>query len=122
MSAMGDTVDPPSPGSRLDADHPENGGLIPCRITRKPNIAQSAERQPNIIIACDQDLAVRIPGPQRFGRWQQVAAVDRHGDRDAKRLMHAGGCRVAFGYGDFLPVPRLPQHVRQADLSSAAQG
>ena len=27
------TVDPPSPGSRLDADHPENGVLIPCRFT-----------------------------------------------------------------------------------------
>ncbi|MDI2078087.1 hypothetical protein QJT78_50290, partial [Bradyrhizobium sp. Mp27] len=24
------------PGSRLDADHPENGVLIPCRNTRKP--------------------------------------------------------------------------------------
>src|SRR5207302_2939332 len=28
------TVDPPSRGSRLDADHPENGVLIPCRSTR----------------------------------------------------------------------------------------
>jgi hypothetical protein len=28
------TVDPLSPGSRLDADHPENGVLIPCRFTR----------------------------------------------------------------------------------------
>jgi hypothetical protein len=27
------TVDPPSRGSRLDADHPENGVLIPCRFT-----------------------------------------------------------------------------------------
>jgi hypothetical protein len=26
-------VDPPSRGSRLDADHPENGVLIPCRFT-----------------------------------------------------------------------------------------
>ena len=26
-------MDHPSPGSRLDADHPENGVLIPCRIT-----------------------------------------------------------------------------------------
>src|SRR5207253_847441 len=26
------TVDPPSPGSRLDADHPENGVLIPLPI------------------------------------------------------------------------------------------
>jgi hypothetical protein len=27
-------VDPLSRGSRLDADHPENGVLIPCRFTR----------------------------------------------------------------------------------------
>src|SRR3954470_23561190 len=27
------TVDPPSRGSRLDADHPANGVLIPCRFT-----------------------------------------------------------------------------------------
>ena len=27
------TVDPSSPGSRLDADHPENGVLIPCVFT-----------------------------------------------------------------------------------------
>jgi hypothetical protein len=27
------TVDPPSRGSRLDADHPENGVLIPCLFT-----------------------------------------------------------------------------------------
>jgi hypothetical protein len=33
MSAMEATVDPLSPGSRLDADHPENGVLIPCRFT-----------------------------------------------------------------------------------------
>jgi hypothetical protein len=29
------TVDPPSRGSRLDADHPENGVLIPCRLTTR---------------------------------------------------------------------------------------
>jgi hypothetical protein len=27
------TVDPSSPGSRLDADHPENGVLISCLFT-----------------------------------------------------------------------------------------
>src|SRR5258708_36147782 len=27
------SVDPSAPGSRLDADHPENGVLIPCRNT-----------------------------------------------------------------------------------------
>src|SRR3954447_18747070 len=33
MSAMEANVDPSFPGSRLDADHPENGVLIPRRIT-----------------------------------------------------------------------------------------
>src|SRR3954454_14357303 len=33
MSIMKATVDPLSPGSRLDADHPENGVLIPRRFT-----------------------------------------------------------------------------------------
>jgi uncharacterized protein Yka (UPF0111/DUF47 family) len=33
MSPKEATVDPPSRGSRLDADHPENGVLIPCRFT-----------------------------------------------------------------------------------------
>src|SRR3954447_6699534 len=37
------TVDPPSRGSRLDADHPENGVLIPCRFThRRPDRPRSA--------------------------------------------------------------------------------
>ena len=35
MSAMEATVDPLSPGSRLDADHPENGVLIPRRFTQR---------------------------------------------------------------------------------------
>jgi hypothetical protein len=33
MFFMEAIVDPKPPGSRLDADHPENGVLIPCRIT-----------------------------------------------------------------------------------------
>ena len=32
-AAAGAPVDPPSPRSRWDADHPENGVLIPCRFT-----------------------------------------------------------------------------------------
>ena len=35
MSPMEATVDPLSPGSRLDADHPENGVLIPCLSTAR---------------------------------------------------------------------------------------
>src|SRR6266436_9004780 len=34
ISPMEAIVNPPSRGSRLDADHPQNGGLIPCRFTR----------------------------------------------------------------------------------------
>src|SRR5215469_12354997 len=33
MSPMEAIVNPPSQGSRLDADHPQNGVLIPCRFT-----------------------------------------------------------------------------------------
>jgi hypothetical protein len=36
MFNMKAIVDPLSPGSRLDADHPENGVLIPCRNTAMP--------------------------------------------------------------------------------------
>src|SRR6202047_3687318 len=40
------TVDPPSRGSRLDADHPENGVLIPCRSTvrLRPSSNEAAEQ------------------------------------------------------------------------------
>jgi hypothetical protein len=37
------TVDPPSRGSQLDADHPQNGVLIPCRFT--PYVAAGGPRQ-----------------------------------------------------------------------------
>src|SRR5882724_9229222 len=40
MSPMEAIVNPPSQGSRLDAYHPQNGGLIPCRFTvggRRPH-------------------------------------------------------------------------------------
>ncbi len=33
MFFMGAILNPTSPGSLLDADHPENGVLIPCRLT-----------------------------------------------------------------------------------------
>ena len=34
-------VDPSSPGSRLDADHPENGVLIPCLFTPRRDASNS---------------------------------------------------------------------------------
>src|ERR1700733_1001424 len=34
------TMDPTSPGARLDADHPKNRGLIPCRFTPRLALAQ----------------------------------------------------------------------------------
>ncbi len=36
MSSMAASVDPKLRGSRLDADHPLNGVLIPCRFTVLP--------------------------------------------------------------------------------------
>src|SRR5208283_2625226 len=38
MSPMEAIVNPPSRGSRLDADHPQNGVLIPCRFTRRDRL------------------------------------------------------------------------------------
>src|SRR5437660_8379128 len=35
------TVDPPSRGSRLDADHPENGVLIPRRFTERMLVSRT---------------------------------------------------------------------------------
>jgi transposase len=35
-------VDPPFRGSRLDADHPQNGVLIPCRSTQDLAAVQAA--------------------------------------------------------------------------------
>src|SRR5690348_14905584 len=43
------TVDPPSRGSRLDADHPENGVLIPRRFTARRGTASSAPGIPQIV-------------------------------------------------------------------------
>src|SRR5260370_41320106 len=37
---------PLSPGSRLDADHPENGVLIPCRMTHPSNFKDLRRRTP----------------------------------------------------------------------------
>ena len=38
MSLMEANVKPPFRGSRLDADHPENGVLIPCRFTHRTRL------------------------------------------------------------------------------------
>ena len=43
MSPTEATVDPLSRGSRLDADHPENGVLIPCRFTAMERPATSGQ-------------------------------------------------------------------------------
>src|SRR3954447_11929511 len=45
MSAMEANVDPSFPGSRLDADHPENGVLIPRRITAQTDRLRHLIRQ-----------------------------------------------------------------------------
>src|SRR3954471_12217438 len=45
MSAIEANVDPSFPGSRLDADHPENGVLIPRRITAQNDRLRHLIRQ-----------------------------------------------------------------------------
>src|SRR5438477_5486947 len=49
------TVDPPSPGSRLDADHPENGVLIPCLFTPSaiPSVAPDILRCAHVATRTD---------------------------------------------------------------------
>src|SRR4051794_8112311 len=59
------TVDPLSPGSRLDADHPENGVLIPRRFTCFPI---------NVVV----DRAVRCDGARL------ICAKDGNGYRHRK--------------------------------------
>src|SRR6266851_10498892 len=45
MSPMEAIVNPPSRGSRLDADRPQNGGLIPCRFTQEPPTPADEKRE-----------------------------------------------------------------------------
>jgi hypothetical protein len=58
MSVMEATVDPLSPGSRLDADHPENGVLIPCRFTVGADLVA---RFAVLAVAMQRDRAARRP-------------------------------------------------------------
>ena len=76
------TVDRPSRGARLDADHPENGVLIPCRFTAGGAQAWTAANAVTMI-------KVRITrlGPfsfRSFGSAQlkarMLTAKHRHGD------------------------------------------
>src|SRR6266568_8378578 len=62
MSPMEATVDPSSRGSRLDADHPENGVLIPCVFTDVP----ARERFAAALDAASRYVALR-PDPQNVG-------------------------------------------------------
>jgi hypothetical protein len=71
-------VDPPSRGSRLDADHPENGVLIPCRFTApavdyviKPSdngrfeiVWKTAKTAPTT-----DEVEIKIAEAQRSSRW-----------------------------------------------------
>src|ERR1700741_2639379 len=62
-------VDPKPPGSRLDADHPENGVLIPCRLTVRTSRRASAGASP---------LYVKVIEGQRpvFGRYVAEIGLD----------------------------------------------
>jgi hypothetical protein len=59
------TVDPPSPGSRLDADHPENEVLIPCRLTLFEQLAHQSQGRLGVAPALNkhvEDLAFVVNG------------------------------------------------------------
>src|ERR1700693_3997471 len=59
MSPMEAIVNPPPWGSRLDADHPQNGVLIPCRFTL-------IRRKQNIVLKRSQTQASsRVPQTRR---------------------------------------------------------
>ncbi|WP_212497667.1 hypothetical protein, partial [Bradyrhizobium liaoningense] len=66
------------PGSRLDADHPENGVLIPCRNTRRSNTVDATE-------AAEHDrkirkAAIEISVPRGVPLMVVSTAVERRGD------------------------------------------
>src|SRR6516165_2606125 len=70
MFPMEATVDPSSPGSRLDADHPENGVLIPCLFT----VDRRAVSGDTILRLAADDGGVAPGGPSR--QPQAGAAAD----------------------------------------------
>src|SRR5437868_5633917 len=80
------TVDPPSRGSRLDADHPENGVLIPCRFTLEELEASAtedevaagpAETDPTTVHGSTRKKPVRGPLPAHLPRERVVVPAPR---------------------------------------------
>src|SRR5689334_2109986 len=112
MSPMEAIVNPPFRGSLLDADHPQNGVLIPRRFTRhqgeglitRPNFASAR----SMGAGWGGDETLRC-GPIRedglapsFGRLRPARSADRRGDRGAEVLgpgiaAEIGGARAALG-------------------------
>src|SRR5450432_645622 len=75
----GSQCGPSVPGSRLNADHPENGVLIPCRNTSHPPLRLVRQRQSRR----DDRASTRTPGPGRA--CVRRSRRDRSGDRPANR-------------------------------------
>jgi hypothetical protein len=73
MSPMEAIVDPPFPGSRSDADHPQNGVLIPCPFTAR-SASQQFRARPFIAVTVRRSPRSKQPGPIRVG----CAAAARH--------------------------------------------
>jgi SAM-dependent methyltransferase len=69
MSLMEATVDPPSRGSRLDADHPLNGVLIPCRFTTRLDFAdRTFDAAVATFLFCVLPEELQVPGLRELGR------------------------------------------------------
>jgi hypothetical protein len=63
----GSHCDPPSPGARLDAGHPENGGLIPCLFTGEAALQQLTDGiEPTLIVTLSN---IKTPGDGRDYLW-----------------------------------------------------
>jgi hypothetical protein len=88
MSLMEASMELLPPGSRLDADHPENGVLIPCRITpfrRERLSAAAGHRLQADPLQRLEGQAPRVAPPSRrhaYLRWRQL----RHARAQPPRL------------------------------------
>ena len=128
MSLMEANVKPPFRGSRLDADHPENGVLIPCRFTRvaastygmlfaavvdliaalDPSVLERlARRQGRLGFSCVSRLRRNFRScdpviPTRSGWWVSGTAGEDHVWRWLRALCEAGDLK--FGEDMRFPV------------------
>jgi hypothetical protein len=73
------SVDPQPPGSRLDADHPENGVLIPRRNTRSPGLHYGGARGcRRLLVALLSVRVLLLSAKQLFLAAKQLFLAAKH--------------------------------------------